>query len=255
MFRRLIKPFKTLQITSDLHLEFVNDVSLSTYLTPSAPALAILGDLGWPTKPNFKQFLKQASHAYEYVFYVAGNHEYYCGLPMHDVNDQINTTVSEFDNVYYLNNDGIIIQNHITLLGTTLWTKIPHMKLNNVSNDFNYIKIKHDTIVPITSHDINLLHNQSIDFIAKHTKNQKTIVLSHHLPSHQLIAPRYKYYKHPYLFASHLDDLIKNHAIQWWCCGHTHATMQVMIGDCHCVTNPYGYRQQQNYNKEFVIKL
>jgi len=258
MFRRVAKQLKTLQVTSDLHLEFVNDINLSTYLTPSAPALAIMGDLGWPTKPNYKTFLKQASEAFDYVFYVAGNHEYYCQLPMHEVVDNIKTIVSEFDNVYFLNNDGVYFDN-VKILGTTLWTKIPnHLVLTNISNDFNHIKIKHDdVIVPITYHDINHLYCQSVDYIVKQTRKEENIVvMTHHLPSFKMIAPRYKSYKHQYLFASNLDDMINNHHIKWWLCGHTHEPVRVSIGDCTCLTNPYGYHNKyQVYNKEYVIKL
>jgi hypothetical protein len=60
-----------IQVTSDLHLEmYHNTINYTKWLTPSAPYLAIVGDLGYPSNPNFKEFLHQTSKVYDQVFFV-----------------------------------------------------------------------------------------------------------------------------------------------------------------------------------------
>jgi predicted phosphodiesterase len=255
MFRKLSKRLETIQITSDLHLEYhQHPVNISTFLTPKSPNLAILGDLGYPTLPNFKDFLKQVSKSYDHVFYVSGNHEYYNDKPMDEVKLMIHDVVSEFNNIYFLDNDAVYCDN-VKILGTTLWTKILPTIKNNISNDHYHIKVKKDDqIVPLSFKDVNDMYYHNVKFLETNINNDYTLVLTHHLPSYQLITPRYKHFKHQYLFASSLDYLVRKADI--WCSGHTHEPIQLKIGDCLCAVNPYGYHDKyQLYNKELVIKI
>lgn len=70
-----------LQYVSDIHLETHNNNTstelFKTILKPSAPYLALCGDIGYPGAPLYESFLKYCSDNFEHVFYVAGNHEYY----------------------------------------------------------------------------------------------------------------------------------------------------------------------------------
>jgi ankyrin repeat protein len=76
-FDSLPKENFTIQVASDLHLEFYKEEKdLSNLIIPSAPYLALLGDIGLPIKrPNYKQFLLDMSEKFEIVFVLAGNHE------------------------------------------------------------------------------------------------------------------------------------------------------------------------------------
>jgi hypothetical protein len=51
------------------------------------------------------------------------------------------------------------------------------------------------------------------------------------------------------LYVSDLDDLIfDNPQIKYWSHGHTHESVDYMIGDCRVVCNPRGY--YNGYNNE-----
>lgn len=68
-----------IQLLSDLHLEIERSSSpLYTYdFKASAPALALLGDIGWTRDDRlFKWLLLQLKH-FKRVFFVRGNHEPY----------------------------------------------------------------------------------------------------------------------------------------------------------------------------------
>mmetsp|Transcript_11211 Transcript_11211/g.19678 ORF Transcript_11211/g.19678 Transcript_11211/m.19678 type:complete len:453 (-) Transcript_11211:45-1403(-) len=73
-----------LQIASDLHVEFFSslgqadqDAKLAAMIAPKAPVLALLGDIGIPTHPNYRRFLLQQAEVFEAVLVLAGNHEFY----------------------------------------------------------------------------------------------------------------------------------------------------------------------------------
>lgn len=61
-----------IQICSDLHLEFYEKIQVPELIVPSAPYLALLGDIGLPIKENYEEFLLKQSELYEEVFIVAG---------------------------------------------------------------------------------------------------------------------------------------------------------------------------------------
>lgn len=66
----------TLQYASDLHLEMLKTIP-DNLIVPSAPYLALLGDIASPFKPHYYNFLAQMSQQFRMVFIIAGNHEYY----------------------------------------------------------------------------------------------------------------------------------------------------------------------------------
>jgi len=69
-----------IQYVSDIHLETRPNASkriFETILNPSAPYLALCGDIGYPESHLFEPFLNYCSNSFKEVFYVAGNHEFY----------------------------------------------------------------------------------------------------------------------------------------------------------------------------------
>lgn len=251
-----------LQFVSDLHLEFYQDdefqkdgkFDISKFATPCAEYLAILGDLSYPTSPNFEQFLETASQLYKKVFYVAGNHEYYIGdnpsMPtMSTVNANIEFICSNFANVYYLNNEEHLLNENTVILGTTLWSHIPDQKQRIVKDSIKdytniFVDEKHYK-TGLTCKISNQLHTEAVLWLTEKLKkhqNKKVIILSHHMPSFKMISPQYKDSDINCAFATDLDYLMwKNNNIKFWLCGHTHSTMKVKINKCICMTNPIGY--------------
>ena len=71
-----------IQYISDLHLEYntqsvIPGTALSEYddlLVPTAPILALLGDIGDPDNPSLEHFLQWATARWSQVLYVTVNH-------------------------------------------------------------------------------------------------------------------------------------------------------------------------------------
>ena len=69
-----------LQFCSDLHLEFPENAQLLRQhpLQAQAPVLILGGDiLPFPQFSNFNWFLDSIADAFEQVYWIPGNHEYY----------------------------------------------------------------------------------------------------------------------------------------------------------------------------------
>lgn len=237
---------------SDLHLEFrsnykdfikelfdeiKSDINLDSILV-------LAGDIS-----NYNYFdrlcycLDHVSK-FKYVIFVSGNHEYYSNSSnMEEIDDNIEKFISDYDNIYFLNNDILYIEN-FKFIGSTLWTNVD----GELINDFNYIYINDKLI---TKDDYNNLH----DNCKKYLKNvidsdiYDIVVISHHVPSFQMIHKQYKKYSdlHKY-FNVDMEYLFDK--VKYWICGHTHKKMRNTIDNCDIMINPVGYP-----NENYKVKL
>jgi predicted phosphohydrolase len=179
----------TFQVASDLHLEFYGKNPQVCELIPSAPYLILAGDIGYPFQPHYQNYLTKVSTQYQKVFIISGNHEYYCPNEPHtmsEIDAKITQICQSLPNVFYLNNQSIIVD-EIRLIATTLWTDISEESkdiLEMSMNDYQCIYTDHGKLV--TTEDTNALHNQNVTWLAselaKYPKDT-IVVITHHLPS------------------------------------------------------------------------
>ena len=150
----------SIQYLSDIHLEtHTNDTSISLFeqiLKPSAPYLALCGDIGYPGAQLYEPFLKYCSEKFEHIFYIPGNHEYYndtkaikylktkqyiekslsedelrrisATFPRETReirNQKIRDICSKFSNIHFIDKETYQIPNtNIIVIGCTLWSKL-----------------------------------------------------------------------------------------------------------------------------------
>jgi Icc-related predicted phosphoesterase len=67
------------------------------------------------------------------------------------------------------------------------------------------------------------------------------VVISHHLPSHRVVHPKYVGDPMNVIFVCDVEDLIVERRPRLWLHGHTHETLDVTLGDTRVVCNPFGY--------------
>lgn len=254
------------QLISDLHLEFGACKKIKKY----ADYLILAGDIGYPEHELFKEFLQNASNTFKKVFYVTGNHEYYQNWKkgknikinsIDETNKIINDIINEVGhNVYFLNNSFHDLDDNLRIVGSTLWTNIlPNSKSINDS-----YQIYFDEKTLINDEYINKLHKINLEFISEQIKNandenKKLVLVTHHLPSYQLILEKYKtlfYLPYNSHFASDLDYLIKE-PIKVWCAGHSHGFNHKLINGVECYINAYGYpnENRNGANLDFSFEI
>lgn len=260
-----------IRLISDIHLELSKspDKLLKKFipvLPNAAEVLIIAGDLGNPFKIMYKIFLQQISKYYKLVLLVAGNHEYYqkskrirtanedsplvVRETMLDVEQQIRNVISDLDNVHFLNRDTFEYSG-IRFLGCTLWTQ-SDSDAPLLMNDYSQIN-------NFTPDLCNLLHEKDKNWLEESlsSSNLPTVVITHHLPSYDIIDEKYhvpsamRYNKY---FASDLHYLLEK--VDVWCCGHSHTMVQREIHGCRCFLNPHGYtREHSGFIEELIITI
>jgi predicted phosphodiesterase len=229
------------QILSDIHLEMLKR-------TPVFPVLAenliLAGDIGYVGRPIWRQFLRKCVEDYKRVIYIAGNHEFY-GTD-YDVGL---ATIAKEEGVIFLEKGSLDIEEvggeAVRILGTTLWTEIPAEKMAETQammSDYSQIQFKGRYL---TGRDTNYMHRVAKNWLRGElekaaVEDKKVIVVTHHLPSFQMVAAKYKQ-ENNHGFASDCEDLVTAGPVRAWICGHSHTQMERWIGDTVCVMASVGY--------------
>ncbi len=209
---------KILHYISDLHLE----KRASTFPVWHSPQsrtrklpLFLAGDIGNPKKPNYAEFLGHASDRYARVFLVPGNHEFW-GQRQEtaEANKRIRALADSLPNVSFLNRQAVEFQGAI-VAGCTLWTPATCAR--------EYIE------------DIFFLHKQ---IKRAELLRKKLIIMTHHLPTRELIDRRYANSSRYKLenWASRSESVFSP-SISAWICGHTHDTINKDIGGVRFLVN------------------
>lgn len=252
------------QVVSDLHLEFGKPIEL----TPRAKYLLLCGDIGYPEQDSYKEFLKSCSKKFEWVFYVAGNHEYYQSWKrdiqkiktMNEIEQEISYIVKNVGhNIHFLNNsyydlyDLSVTDEPLRIVGSTLWSHLePNVpKINDTNQIYNY-KLKN-----IGYEEINHLHRKAVEFIeGQLVSSKKLLVMTHHLPTEQLVLPKYKNNIYNSHFYTNLEHLIKDPIVAW-CCGHSHGYNECKINSVELYLNGYGYptENRNGSNLDFTFDV
>lgn len=117
---------------------------------------------------------------------------------------------------------------------------------------------------PVTIHDYRRWTNQfgfSLDLQLRELQrlnNGISAVVTHHLPSYSLCDPRYNLSKIDGLFAANHDGFFgESHAPNFWIHGHTHHTIDRILGDkTRVLCNPVGYPSEYTgYNMNCFVDL
>jgi Icc-related predicted phosphoesterase len=233
------------QYCSDLHLEFEqNNRYMNEYpLIVNGDVLILAGDIV-PLHDEFlsNSFFRFISENFRQIFWVPGNHEYYYS----DIADfDFSSGIKLLGNINIVNNNVILFEG-INFVFTTLWSKI------SLAND-KYIEQSVSDFDCITNNKkkfnvpgFNKLHHESLTFLkpAISDKTNKTVVVTHHLPSPLCNKDIHQKSSINEAFCSDLTDLLKESNASFWVYGHSHYNKNpVYIGNTIMLTNQLGYIQ------------
>jgi predicted phosphodiesterase len=217
--------------------------------------LFLAGDIGYPNYPEynkglFYEFICWCTDNYKKVFFVMGNHESY-NNDMLEVIESIRQINKEKPNFIFLEKGIISDLESYKVIGCTLWSHADREAFQYM-NDKNFIKINDKKLERLKLIE---LHKEDKKWI-KNNVDKNTIVMTHHLPSFNLIHPDYQNFefeKYNSAYASECDDLIKKAKI--WINGHTHKASDKILYNTRCICNPRGYINQPDINNEFNIDV
>jgi predicted phosphodiesterase len=243
---------------SDLHLEFGSEPYVDL---PESDILVLAGDITVAPylKPNrndsvarknrkgFYRLMHRISQKpYELVIAIMGNHEAYHGS-IDEIPEIMREAYAAFG-IVFLHNQ--ILETHDwRFVGGPLWTNFGGNPLNmlhaqNSINDYRQIRVGNPETGErlLRPQDTAMEHQKTLaviqQFLDAPLDSRARCVITHHLPSYQSVAERFRNSENS-AYASQLDSMVEKADV--WIHGHTHDFCDYHIGDCRVVCNPLGY--------------
>jgi Icc-related predicted phosphoesterase len=218
-----------IRVVSDLHLEHHEDHGESFIKNfPESEALVLAGDIcAYQQIPHvLEQFASKAEH----VIYILGNHECY-GVGIDIAHSEARNAVQKLRNVHWLENNSVVIGSK-TFHGCTLWFNERAPMLEPYLADFSWIDNFKNTMYDI--------HDRSRGYLKDNIK-RGDIVVTHHAPSFNSVAPEFARSLTNGFFCNNMDSIVIEKAPAIWIHGHTHSRMDYILGETRVVCNPFGY--------------
>lgn len=250
-----------IQYCSDLHLEFpINKRYVKgNPIKPEGEILLLAGDIvPFVELEKENDFFNFLSGSFEHTYWIPGNHEYYRS----DIAERTGTFQEKIRSNVSLLNDTAVTYKEVRLLFSTLWSKIDPSKeflIRKSMADFRLIK---NNGKQITVDDYNQLHEDCRVFLENelsYAGNQRTIVVSHHLPTFFNYPEKYRYSELNSAFATELFELIEPSNIDYWIFGHSHEVVpDFKVGKATLTTNQLGYVEYDehlNFQFDRVVQL
>ncbi len=143
-------------------------------ITPSAPILGLLGDIGNPALPAYRDFLYHQATRFKLVLVLAGNHEYYSpsSAPPHPtmgapysarlaftspvlicslaIAGELNQAIHDIcaaaprKNIVYLDK-GLVELGEFVIMGCILWSDIPEDRKQQAASSMNDYRLIYKT--------------------------------------------------------------------------------------------------------------
>ena len=240
------------------------EYTLKPLETDPNSVLALVGDIGTlRASSRLVHFLKQCNdRGFRKVFYVLGNHEAY----HEDINLYINKyrellATNGLTNVVLLENETYDFpEERVRFIGTTLWTDCNkdnwffYQAIKDRMNDFHLITNGMHRLTPQKSYEFFNKAAGYIKAVCSNTDDEwKKVLLCHHGVTMQSVPPKFKGDALNHAFVSELSQELVDWGIDLCVHGHTHHSVDYMVGDkCRVVSNQVGYYKE---NPNFVDKV
>jgi len=239
-----------LRILSDLHLEFLgpHELEFIDSLDKDGVDVAVVaGDL---CRVDFLRYaIKALCEQYPQVVYVTGNHEHYgtSGPQLYDLLGSLHASLS---NLHWLQNSTVELAG-VRFAGTALWFRDDpdNVAHEEALSDFWLIR----DFKPWVYEE----NTRALEFLEAHSR-LADVVVTHHLPSKQSIAPRFEGDPLNRFFVCDVDDLIERAEPALWVHGHTHCSVDTNVGKTRIVCNPLGYSgwgENTDFDEKLVVQV
>jgi predicted phosphodiesterase len=237
-----------LQLLSDVHVEFHADGGRDFVrsLDPEGvDVLVLAGDIavGSGIVSALSLFCERYRDAT--AIFVHGNHEFY-GTNRASVVEWTREALRENRNLVWLDG-GVTEVLGRRFIGGPLWFRNDPRAASakRGMSDFSEIQGFESWVYEENARMLRLLESDL---------REGDLVVTHHLPTHQSVAARYSGNPMNAFFVCDVEALIRERKPLLWMHGHTHASVDRVVGATRVLCNPFGYAQWE-LNSGFVERL
>lgn len=227
-------------VLSDVHLEFYHDaesVVINSFPRDGFDVVVLAGDIVSGLR-SAEVLTQLCDHFYPHpIIFVRGNHELYHS------NRQISASMlrgieRRKSNFTWLENGEVTIAGQ-RFIGTTLWFRRDYSTetRDGFLSDFRLIEDFREWVYKANAEAVGFLSDNA---------NSDTVVITHHLPVEASIHPKYKGDKFNCFFLCDMEPMILDKKPPLWIHGHTHESVDCMVGKTRVVCNPMGYPHEDN---------
>jgi len=271
---------KYVRLSSDLHLEAFYGTPVEKMIEYFIPAderdkesvLVLAGDVTSKVDQAAK-FVAALEHRFITVIYVPGNHEYY----KHIYQDWPDKIYEQFhlhgvENTKCPGNDvRTFMVDGVKFITGTLWGECStrpdyNEDLSRCIADFHWIGVREYGredlyMTPTVMRRISGEHKKLIRDELARAKEDKVIVVTHHLPTYDAVSLRFRVSTTNGAFVNRCDDIIApNECPNMWLFGHTHDHQEFVKDGILFCANPVGYRSEwgtnyNSYNEHMFIEI
>lgn len=201
---------------------------------------------------GYDAFFAEAFKHYEYVLYIAGNHEHYGSDVEHTLRIIEARYKPMYPNLHILEKEAVQVDD-VLFFGATMWTNFNGRDTKTMQkaflymSDYQQIWINDDgdtrRITPGEIYEDHLEAVRALEHYTLHAKaeNLKMVVMTHHAPSKRSTHPRYVgEYEINGAYSSNLEGMMGD-PIKLWVHGHTHDSYDYTVRDTRIMCNPRGY--------------
>ena len=245
-----------IQVYSDIHIELWNKLP---EIPVKAKYLFLAGDVSNISNAFFFPFMDYCSKNWEKVFYTPGNHEFYIkNKNYNELSFEYKHKLNQrYKNIYYLDNESVILNDEIDVYGSTFWTKSPYERTIEAKlylNDYNmitYFSQSKRHVVDLDIGYVNELSETSYNSLKEHLikATKPTIVMTHFPPIRTGTSdPIYLAQKRvANLYFAWPDETINDFNltnVPIWISGHTHWSYDINKNGSRFVGNQLGYKSE-----------
>ena len=249
-----------IQLYSDIHVEFSPNYR---FRIPDhdSDLIVLCGDIG-PGLSGLAWAGREMNRLGKQVLYVPGNHEFY----NREYISHLNRMKSKAEDLgVVLLSDSVYEHNGYRFIGSTLWTSF--LDDNGVIDeeaiwqaedrmpDFSEIRFGRGLFAP---GDAQAIHLASMAFIEREllvSEKEKTVLVTHHGPSHLCVNPKFPFRPLSRCFTSNAERLLGRSSL--WLYGHTHASLDFNLKGTRVISNQMGYPGESGcgFNPDLVIDI
>ena len=186
-------------------------------------------------------FINWCADNFEQTIIVPGNHELYKSFDINTLEEGWEEQIKSNLKIVY---NKVISLDDVDLIMSTLWARIHQYDAYYTEHGVTDFRRIRNGEYRLSWERFNDEHDKCVEFIKRSVQQstaRKRVVVTHHVPSFELMAEEFKGSRINGAFTSDLNMLIEALPIDYWIYGHSHRNIEAEIGGTKLVSNQLGY--------------